>query len=367
MTSDSREAAFQSDIIEQMIAGGWVLGEAGNYDRERALYTEDCLAYVQSTQPKTWEKYRGLYPIDPERSFLDKLTHQLAKADPHASDRSLRSFGTLGVLRHELRDKSATFKLCQFKPEHRLNPQTQAMYEGNILRIVPELTYSPYTATETRTEATAEHLTQTGTQAKRWRIDLVLFLNGIPIVTMELKSEFKQSVDRAIRQYKTTRLPKDPATNKPEPLLTFKRGALVHFAVSQFEAHMTTRLEGSATRFLPFNKGTTEGGAGNNIPQDVHQYAAGYLWNEVLAPANILEIIGRFVHLQIDTEEGWDGRKTKTEKLIFPRYHQWDLVTRLVAASREGRHRPALSGAAQRRLGQVQLHCLDRSPTGVTL
>ncbi|MCP3997465.1 MAG: type I restriction endonuclease subunit R, partial [bacterium] len=183
--------------------------------------------------------------------------------------------------------------------------------------------------------ATEAHFEETGTKAKAWRIDLVLFLNGIPIVTMELKSEFKQAVENAIKQYKKTRRPKDPETNKPEPLLTFKRGALVHFAVSQYEAYMTTRLAGGATQFLPFNRGTEDGGAGNDLPEDINTYATAYLWNEVLAPANILQIIGRFIHLEIKTEEDWDGRKTKKETLIFPRYHQWDLVTRLIAASRE--------------------------------
>jgi type I restriction enzyme, R subunit len=326
MNADSKEAAFQQDIINQMIEGGWKLGDPTKYNREQALYTSDCLDYVKTTQPKTWKKYKKLYPSNPEKAFIDKLAAQLSKADAQATDKSLRTFGTLGVLRHELRDKSASFKLCQFKPEHSLNPDTQAMYEGNILRVVPELVYSPY--------ATDAHLAETGTKAKPWRIDLVLFLNGIPIVTMELKSEFKQAVDNAIKQYKRTRLPKDPETNKPEPLLTFKRGALVHFAVSQYEAYMTTKLAGAKTHFLPFNQGTEEGGAGNDQPEDIDTYATAYLWNEVLAPANILQIIGRFIHLEIKTEEDWDGRKTKKETLIFPRYHQWNLVTRLVAASR---------------------------------
>ena len=337
MNADAKEAAFQQDIINQMIEGGWSLGDPASYDRERALYTSDCLDYVKTTQSKTWAKYTNLYPGNPEQAFIDKLTAQLGKADPQAPDRSLRTFGTLGVLRHELRDKSASFKLCQFKPEHGLNPETLDMYEGNILRVVPELVYSPY--------ATDAHEKETGARAKAWRIDLVLFLNGIPIVTMELKSEFKQDVQNAIKQYKQTRLPKDPETNKPEPLLTFKRGALVHFAVSQYQAHMTTKLAGDATYFLPFNRGTADGGAGNEPPEDVDAYATDYLWNEVLAPKNILQIIGRFIHLEIKTEEDWEGRKTKKETMIFPRYHQWDLVTRLVEASR-------LEGAGHKYLAQ---------------
>ena len=309
-----------------MVAGGWQLGNPLGYDRKLALYTDDCLQYVKTTQPKMWEKYTKLYPSNPEQAFIEKLSAVLAKADPQASDKHLRTFGTLGVLRHELRDKSASFKMCQFKPEHGLNPDTLAMYEGNILRVVPELVYSPY--------ATAAELAETGKQAKAWRIDLVLFVNGIPVVTMELKSEFKQAVENAIRQYQKTRLPKDPETNKPEPLLTFKRGALVHFAVSQYEAYMTTRLAGAETRFLPFNKGTEAGGAGNDSPKDIDAYATSYLWNEVLAPANLLQIIGRFIHLEIKTEEDWDGRKKKKETLIFPRYHQWDLVRKLVETTR---------------------------------
>jgi len=326
MSADAKEAAFQQDILNELVAGGWQLGDAKGYNRALALYPADCLAYVQRTQPKSWAKYKTLYPGDPEQAFIAKLAAQLAKSDPQAIDRDLRTFGTLGVLRHELRDRSVAFTLCQFKPEHDLNPATAAMYADNILRVVPELVYSPY--------ASAAHLAATGTQAKAWRIDLVLFLNGIPVATLELKSEFKQAVEQAIKQYKSTRLPKDPATNQPEPLLTFKRGALVHFAVSQYEVYMTTRLAGNETRFLPFNRGTADGGAGNETPADLHTYATAYLWTDVLAPANLLQIIGRFVHLEIKTEEDWAGRKIKKESLIFPRYHQWDLVKTLIETSR---------------------------------
>ena len=135
-----------------------------------------------------------------------------------------------------------------------------------------------------------QHEAETGKRAKKWRIDLVLFVNGLPIATLELKSEFKQSVDNAKKQYQTTRFAIDPETKKPEPLLTFKRGALVHFAVSQYQVYMTTRLEGADTYFLPFNKGTKDGGEGNELPEAVNQYATDYLWNEVLLPDNLLTI-----------------------------------------------------------------------------
>ncbi|WP_211828716.1 type I restriction endonuclease subunit R [Kistimonas asteriae] len=325
----SVEAVFQNEIIAQMQANGWQLGSGDHYDRETALYTNDVLSFVQETQPKEWAKFCKVFPTDSEQHFISHLVTQLKKADPNAIDKDLRSYGTLGVLRHGLKIRNARFSLCQFMPEHSLNPETLARYKQNRCRIVPELVYSPY--------ATAEHLAATGKKAKAWRIDLVLFVNGLPVATLELKSEFKQSVDNAIRQYKTTRLPKDPETKKPEPLLTFKRGALVHFAVSQYEVHMATKLAGGNTYFLPFNKGTREGGAGNDVPEDENRYATDYLWNEVLTPDNLLNILGRFVHLEIKEVEDWEGRKSKKETLIFPRYHQWDVVNRLIdAAKREG-------------------------------
>lgn len=322
----ANELTFQNDMIRQFQANGWLLGTPEGYNRELALYEEDLLGFVKETQDAQWQKFCKLYPNNPEKKFLERVASQLNKVDPNAASAELRTFGTLGVLRHELRDRGTRFSLCQFKPEHDLNPDTLARYQKNRLRVVPELVYSPW--------ATDEHLAETGTQAKKWRIDLVLFVNGLPIATLELKSEFKQSVENAIKQYKTTRFAIDPATKKPEPLLTFKRGALVHFAVSQYEVYMTTRLEGVDTYFLPFNKGTADGGAGNDVPDDVNRYAADYLWNEVFQPDNLLNILARFVHLQIDEKEDWDGRKYKKETMIFPRYHQWDVVTKLVNAAK---------------------------------
>jgi type I restriction enzyme R subunit len=322
----ANEFTFQNDMIKQLVANGWLLGKPENYNRELALYPEDLLGFVQETQDEQWQKFKALYPHNAEQTFLERVATKLNKADPNAANKEMRTFGTLGVLRHDLRDRGTRFSLCQFKPEHELNPDTLAAYKANRLRVVPELVYSPW--------ATEEHLAETGTKAKAWRIDLVLFVNGLPVVTLELKSEFKQAVQNAIKQYKTTRFAVDPITKKPEPLLTFKRGALVHFAVSQYEVYMATRLEGDNTYFLPFNKGTREGGAGNDVPEDVNQYATDYLWNEVLQPENLLNILARFVHLQIEEKQDWEGRQYKKETLIFPRYHQWDVVSKLVNAAR---------------------------------
>lgn len=327
MSDPTKERIFQDEIMAQLCANGWITGKPDGYDRERALYLQDVLTFVHTTQPKEWEKLARVYPQDTERHFLDALVAQLSKADTNATDKLSRTYGTLGVLRHDLKIRNASFTLCQFKPEHDLNPDTLTRYRQNICRVVPELVYSPY--------ASPEHFAESGVKAKSWRIDLVLFVNGLPVATLELKSEFKQTVQSAIAQYKDTRLPKDPATKKPEPLLTFKRGALVHFAVSQYDVFMTTRLAGDQTFFLPFNKGTPEGGKGNPTPADQTRYATDYLWNEVLLPDNLLTILGSYVHLQIDEKEDWQGLKYKKEALIFPRYHQWDVVNKLVRAATE--------------------------------
>lgn len=322
----AREIIFQDEMIAQMVAAGWQLGTPAGYNRALAIYTEDLIGFVKDTQDAEWQKHAKNYPSDPEGKLLERVASQLNKADPNATGPQLRTFGTLGVLRHGIKDRNAKFKLCQFRPEHDLNPDTLSRYKQNRLRLVPELVYSPY--------ATDAHLAETGTQAKKWRIDLVLFVNGLPIVTLELKSEFKQSVQNAVTQYKATRLPVDPATKKPEPLLTFKRGALVHFAVSQYEVYMTTRLKGKDTYFLPFNKGTSDGGAGNDAPPDENSYATSYLWQEVLQPDAILNILARFIHLQVEDDEDYEGRKTTKETMIFPRYHQWDVVENLLSAAR---------------------------------
>ena len=325
-TDPTKENTFQNDIIDQLIANGWILGSPKKYDRKRALYTPDLLAYIKETQSAQWQKFCKLYPNDAEDKLCQRVANQLNKADPNAANQEIRTYGTLGVLRQGIRDRGCRFNLCQFKPQHNLNPDTLANYKKNRCTVVPELVYSPY--------ATEEHLKKTGKQAKAWRIDLVLFVNGIPVSTLELKSEFKQTVQNAIKQYKNTRPPKDPITKNPEPLLTFKRGALVHFAVSQYEVYMTTHLQGKDTFFLPFNKGSKDGGAGNPVPKDINQYPTDYLWNEVLLPDNLLNILARFVHLQIQDKENALGKKYKKETLIFPRYHQWDVVKKLIGASK---------------------------------
>jgi type I restriction enzyme R subunit len=325
MSDPAAELAFQNEIIAHLTAHGWLLGNTADYDRERALYPEDVTGYVKDTQPEAWEKFTKLHPQATEEALLALVARQLEKVDPNASSKDMRKYGTLGALRHPIKDRGVTLRLCQFKPDHSLNPETLAAYGANRLRVVPEVRYSPHAKYPAKGEAQAA-------SSKDWRIDLVLFVNGIPVATLELKSEFKQSAGRAIHQYRSDRLPKDPVTGKPEPLLTFKRGALVHFAVSQFEVAMCTHLAGTDSVFLPFNKGTKDGGAGNDVPAD-GSHPTSYLWREVLAREAWLNILGRFVHLQIEEKEDWQGRKFKAESLIFPRYHQWDVVNLLVTTA----------------------------------
>lgn len=308
----SREQIFQDEIINSLMSNGWLLGDPASYDRELALFPEDVVGFVKDTQPEQWDRFYERYPEDTERALLTSVATQITKADPNASNKELRKYGTLGVLRNPIRDRGARIELCAFKPDHGLNEESLASYNRNRLRVVPELVYSPH--------------------GYEGRLDLTLFVNGIPVATLELKSEFKQSVENAIRQYRKDRPQVDLATKKPEPLLTFKRGALVHFAVSQYEVYMTTRLAGWDTVFLPFNKGTKEGGAGNDVPDN--GFATAYLWEEVLLPDNLLKILGRFMHLQVEEKETPEGRRYKQETMIFPRYHQWDAVKQLLDTSR---------------------------------
>ena len=261
------------------------------------------VAFYCEAFPDEWAAYGARYPKDTEGALLKSVARGLDKD------------GALSVLRHGFKDRGARVRLAQFRPDHGLNPDILARYELNRLRVVPELVYSPH--------------------GYDGRLDLVLFVNGIPTATLELKSEFTQAVELAKTQYKKDRPPVDPVTRKPEPLLTFKRGALVHFAVGQTEVYMSTKLAGDDTFFLPFNLGTPGGGAGN--PTTSGKYDTHYLWEEVFAPENWLRLLGRFVHLESKDVEDPLGRKSKRETMIFPRYHQWDAVNKLVnAAAQEG-------------------------------
>lgn len=309
--ADSKEAQFQQDIIDALAAQGWLVGTASGYDRRTALYTEDVLSYFKDAWPERWDKFAKANPNDPDGVLVQKLVRELEQS------------GTLDVLRHGFKLPAVKVELCSFQPDHGMNPDTLKRYQCNRLRVVPEVSYSPH----------ARDGANDG-QSYNPRLDLVLFVNGIPTATLELKSEFKQSVENAKRQYRYDRPVKDPLTRKPEPLLTFKRGALVHFAVGQNEVAMTTKLAGKDTFFLPFNLGSAEGGAGNPLPEDDSQYATGYLWQRLMQPDAWLKVLGRFLHLDKKTSDGFDGTPVTKETMIFPRYHQWEVVNQLITTTR---------------------------------
>ena len=299
--ADPRELAFQNDILESLQQQGWLLGRSSDYDRKRALYPVDLLAFVEETQPSAWQKFCSVYGRDPQSHLLK------------AAVRQLESKGTLWLLRNQIEDRGVRLKVASFKPDNHLNPELDERYQANRLRVVPELVYSPH--------------------GYDGRIDLTLFVNGLPVATLELKSSFKQGLENAKKQYRYDRPLK--TNRKVEPLLAFKRGALVHFAVNQFEVAMTTRLDGADTRFLPFNRGTSEGGAGNDLPASPDDgYATSYLWNEIFQPDNWLRILQRFVHLQVEEKTDELGRVSSKETMIFPRYHQWSVVSEVLAAVR---------------------------------
>ena len=283
-----KEIKFEDEICAHLDAHGWEYdpADAATYDAERAMFSEDVLDWVRTSQPKAWEvlEKRGA------DALLDRLRKQIDQR------------GTLEVLRHgiEAMGLRSPLKLAEFKPALAENAEIMERYHANRLRVVRQVRYST---------------------AKGDSIDLVLFLNGIAVATVELKTDFTQSIGDAIDQYRFDRPPRTPGRGT-EPLLAFETGALVHFAVSSSEVFMTTRLEGKDTFFLPFNKGTEEGGAGN--PLNPNGQRTAYLWQEVWQRDSWLELIGRYIIPEKD-------KKGKTQKLIFPRYHQLDATRRLVA------------------------------------
>ncbi|HHB95029.1 MAG TPA: hypothetical protein ENK88_07770 [Campylobacterales bacterium] len=203
--SQHKEIVFENEVTKLLKANGYIEGNSKNYNKELALYPDDLISYIKNTSPKAYEKMSKMYGADVDNAICKRVAKQM---DMH---------GSLHFLRNEVKDRGAKFKLCQFKPELH-NPDTQTKYDANILRVVRQLYYS--------------------TNNKN-SIDLVLFLNGIPIVTIELKTDFTQAVEVAKSQYKTDRLPKG------EHLLEFKKRTLVHFAVSSDEVWMTTKLAGA--------------------------------------------------------------------------------------------------------------------------
>ena len=284
-----KEIGFEDVICDHLAAQGWLYapGDAAGFDRARALFPADLSAWLDETQPKAWADAKAKHG---EAAIFDRLRKQLNER------------GTLDVLRRgfEVVGLRVPLALTQFRPAMGMNPDITARYQANRLRVIRQLRYSEVNGN---------------------CLDLVLFLNGIPVATVELKTDFTQSVQDAVDQYRFDRNPLAKG-QKPEPLLSFPGGALVHFAVSDREVMMATRLAGADTRFLPFNQGD-HGAAGNPVNPRGHRTA--YLWEQIWARESWLEILGRYM-------VGTRDAKKQLTGMIFPRFHQLDATRKLRAA-----------------------------------
>lgn len=288
---DVSERNFEETIERALTARGYLRRATEDYDRALCLDPDIVLRFVQSTQPQEWEKVSQQYGAKARERFLSRLKSELERR------------GTLDVLRKGVRDVGAHIDLAYFVPSSGLNPELQQKYEANLFTVMRQVKYKP---------------------GHELALDLGIFLNGLPIFTVELKNPFTgQDVQNAIHQYKFDR-------DAREPLFQFGR-CLAHFAVDPDLVYVATDLRGKDTLFLPFNKGKY-GGAGN--PPCLDAFATSYLWEEIWTPASILNLIRHFIHVVEGEEEDARGRKKKRKRLIFPRYHQLDSVRRLITDAR---------------------------------
>jgi type I restriction enzyme R subunit len=294
MSERRSEAAFETVIEAQLLANGYVAVDQGSFDRERAIFPEPVLAFIRTTQPKEWARLEALHGAKTGEQILSDLCKWM---DTH---------GALATLRHGFKCYGRTLHAAYFKAAHELNLELEARYAANSLGLTRQLHFSP---------------------RSQQSLDVTISLNGIPVVTLELKNPLTgQTAQEARQQYMQDR-------DAREPIFAFKRRTLVHFAVDTEAVFMTTRLAGAATHFLPFNKGC-DGGAGNPTDPAGRTYRTAYLWEEVLQRDSLLDLLARFVHLQIEEKRDDQDRKVKKETMIFPRYHQLQAVRTLVEAAR---------------------------------
>lgn len=293
---DYKEKRFEQDIEEYLTTkGGYEKGDPKAFDRKFALDVNTFVAFIKNSQPKAWERFERIYGAESEKQIVDRFC------------REVKMSGLLKVFRQGFTDRGIKFRAVFWKPETTINATTMAQYNANILHCTRQLHYSLQNENS---------------------IDIVLFVNGIPVVSMELKCQFTgQDTSDAIRQYKFDRAGKDA-------LFEFKNRVLVHFAVDLSNVYMTTKLEGTSTYFLPFNQGSNGagnvGGKGNPVNPD--GYDTAYLWEQVLCKDRLLEILHKYLHLQVERDENGN---VKSERMIFPRYHQLDVVTKLLADVKE--------------------------------
>ncbi|WP_455539119.1 type I restriction endonuclease subunit R [Terrisporobacter sp.] len=294
---DIKERRFETDIeTSLLISGGYTKGNQTNYNRETAIDLPTLIEFIKKTQPKEWRRYERNYGPNAENMLYKRFQN------------CVNNFGLLYVLRHGFEDRGAKIKVAAFKENTTLNKTVIEDYNANILTCTRQFHYS----TENENS-----------------IDMVLSLNGIPIVALELKNQLTgQNVENAMTQFMYDRNPK-------EFCFHFDNRFLVYFSVDLYQAYMTTKLDGKKTFFLPFNMGSNGAGevgsAGN--PQNPNGYATSYLWEHVLTKDSLMNILQRFLQRieeeKVELKNGKEVRK-KTTKLIFPRYHQLDVVSKLV-------------------------------------
>lgn len=307
---DKSEKRFERDIESFLISpeggytqfcgqdtdGKWIHNR--QQDVSKCIYMDVLCEFIAKTQPKEWAKYTKYYGD----KAPEKLYHRL--------EQTISNEGLINVLRNGIVDLGVKLKVCYFKPENDYNDDLNEKYNSNILGCTRQFQYS------TKNMNT---------------LDMVLSVNGIPVVALELKNQLKgQNYENAIRQFKEDRSSKEFCFRPNHRFL-------VYFAVDLYETWMTTQLKDKSTYFMPFNKGSNgagvTGGAGN--PVNPEGYATSYLWEEVLQKDSLLDILHRFISYVKEKEEvvGKDGKSKMVtkEKIIFPRYHQYDVVRKLVA------------------------------------
>lgn len=292
------EARFEDAIEASLLTdGGYLKGDPKSFDPLFALFPREIIDFVARTQEARWQAIKDLHGPKAEDALLSALSRELGTK------------GALHVLRKGFKCYGKTFDIAYFAPNTGMNPEAQERFEQNRLTVIRQVHFS-----ERRPQDS---------------IDMVLAVNGLPLVTLELKNQFtSQNVQHSINQYKYDR---DP----DEPLFRFKERALVHFAVDTDLAFMTTRLAGGSTFFLPFNKGD-QNCAGN--PADPKDYRTAYLWKDILKADSLMDILARFLHLQVQERRSVTPKGVKVEKretMIFPRFHQLDAVRSLVTHARD--------------------------------
>lgn len=298
--SQTTEKAFESYVEQMLRAKGWQAGSVKDWDKELALFPAQIIDFIAATQTPLWDSMHEQHGANLQALLIKELVKELAIK------------GSLHVLRHGFKFYGKTFRLAYFKPAHGLNAEVLEHYQQNWLTVTRQVPCHP-----------GDHST----------LDMLFAVNGLPVASCELKNPWTgQNWRHAVNQYRNDRNPR-------APLFEFKQRALVHFAADPDEVHMTTRLAGKKTFFLPFNRGSHPGevvcGEGN--PQHPSGYRSGYFWEEVLEREQFLDILGNFIFIERKEEKVDDGkggsRLIQKEAVIFPRYHQLDATRRLVAAA----------------------------------